>query len=119
MEARIRESVEAWVEQKGYLKPVPGVDEIAGIIGVPRDQLTAFVRTHKKKTLLSWRKELRVEEAKRLLIDSPDLPISTIGEIVGIQDKSNFRKQFTETVGMSPREFRERNMARNGKRLRN
>ncbi len=106
---RIRRAVEGWVQSRGYLKALAGVAEIAGDIGVSPDQLSVWVRIHTGKTLLGWRKELRIEAAKRLLLEFPDLPVSTVGLMVGIDDKSNFKRQFTELTGLSPRQWRERN----------
>ena len=108
LDNRIRRTLAVWVKDKGYLKPLSTVEDIAGDIGIPADLLGVHLRFHYDKTLLTWRKELRMEEAKRLLLAFPDLPISTVGEMVGILDKSNFRKQFKETVRMSPREWRQR-----------
>lgn len=108
LDNRIRRTLDVWVKEKGYLKPLSTVEDIAGDIGIPADLLGVHLRFHYDKTLLTWRKELRMEEAKRLLLAFPDLPISTVGEMVGILDKSNFRKQFKETVRMSPREWRQR-----------
>ena len=106
---RIGEAVDEWTKSRGYLKALAGVAEIAGDIGVPPDQLSVWVRIHTGKTLLGWRKELRIEAAKRLLLEFPDLPVSTVGLMVGIDDKSNFKRQFTELTGLSPRQWRERN----------
>ena len=105
---RIGEAVDEWKKTRGYLKPIAGVTEIAADIGVPPDQLSIWVRIHTGKTLLGWRKELRIEAAKRLLLEFPDLPVSTVGLMVGIDDKSNFKRQFTEVVRLTPRQWRER-----------
>ena len=43
-----------------------------------------------------------------LLLAYPGLPVSLVGEMVGIADKSNFKRQFADLAGMSPREWRER-----------
>ena len=106
-DARITEAVNRWVEARRYLRQLGSVGEIAADIGVPADQLAVWVRIHTGKTLLGWRKELRIEEAKRLLLEFPDLPVSTVGLMVGIDDKSNFKRQFTETVHLTPRAWRE------------
>lgn len=106
--ARIREAVEAWVLDKGYTRPLAGGREVAADIGVPADQLTLFIRKEAGMPLLSWRKKLRIREAQQLLIDHPELPLSVIGEMVGIDDKSNFRRQFIDETGMSPRQWRAR-----------
>ncbi len=106
-EAAVRKAVSAWVSENGYERPLPTVTDIAADIGVPEPQLNRFIRSWYDKGVLSWRKELRIEEAKRLLLSLPDVPVSEIGRLVGIEDKSNFRKQFTELVRMSPRAWRE------------
>ena len=106
-EAAVRKAVSAWVSENGYERPLPTVTDIAADIGVPEAQLNSFIRSWYDKGVLSWRKELRIEEAKRLLLSLPDVPVSEIGRLVGIEDKSNFRKQFTELVRMSPRAWRE------------
>ena len=107
-EAVVRKAVSAWVAANGFERPLPTVAEIAADMGVPEMQLNRFIRAWYGKTVLSWRKELRIEEAKRLLLSLPDLPVSEIGRMVGVEDKSNFRKQFTELVRMSPRAWRDR-----------
>ena len=107
-DARIAEAVDRWVQARKYLRQLASVEEIAADIGVPADQLAVWVRIHTGKTLLGWRKLLRIEEAKRLLLEFPDLPVSTVGLMVGIDDKSNFKRQFTETVHLTPRAWRER-----------
>lgn len=110
--ARIRPAVEAWVREKGYHKPLATVEEIAADIGVPPEQLGPCIRVLAGQSLLSWRKTLRIEDAKVLLTEHPELPVATVARMVGIDDKSNFRKQFTEETGMSPRAWRARTAGR-------
>ena len=109
---RIGKSVERWVWEKGYTRPLATVAEVAADIGIPADQLNVFVRLHTRMTVLAWRKTLRIREARNLLLAYPDLPLATIGEMVGIDDKSNFKRQFAEVVGMPPRRWREKHRRR-------
>lgn len=104
---RIGKAVAAWVNDKGYVKPLPSVEDIAADIGVTTGQLNFYVRFRWRQPVLSWRKGLRIREARRLLLVYPDLAVSVIGEMVGIEDKSNFKRQFTEMVGVSPRAWRD------------
>lgn len=106
--ARIRRAVEAWVDQKGHRRALSGAEQIAADIGVPPEELSAYIRVRSGRSLLGWRKALRIEDAKVLLAEHAELPVATVAKTVGIDDKSNFRKQFTEETGMSPREWRER-----------
>ena len=109
---RIALSVEGWVREKGFTKTLPTVGEVAADIGIPADQLNVFVRLRSRKTVLAWRKDLRILEARRLLMEYPDLPVATVGEMVGIDDKSNFKRQFADVVGMPPRLWREKHSRR-------
>ena len=106
--ARVREAVDSWVRRQGYRKPLTTVEQIAADIGVHPEDLTVYVRMISGLSLLSWRKQLRIADAKVLLADYPELPVSMVARMVGIDDKSNFRKQFTEETGVSPREWRRR-----------
>ena len=110
--SRIGLSVERWVREKGFTKPLPTVGQVAADIGIPADQLNVFVRISARKTVLAWRKDLRILEARRLLVEYPELPVATVGELVGIDDKSNFKRQFAEVVGMPPRMWREKQLKR-------
>ena len=108
--AQIRDTVDVWVAAKGYVRPLHTVDEIAADIGLPPGQLNLYVQVRKRMSVLTWRKTLRIREAQRLLLGMPELPVSIIGEMVGIEDKSNFKRQFTQVSGMSPRAWRERHL---------
>ena len=105
---QVSDAVERWIEQKGFTKRLFSLDEIAGDIGVPADQLSIYIRVHKYKSVLNWRKELRILEARQILLKYPELPISVIGEMVGIDDKTNFKRQFRQVVGAGPRDWREK-----------
>ena len=108
IDARIGSAVEAWVRDRSYTKLLPTLEEIAVDIGVPSDQLSAYIHVHERRHVLAWRKEMRIRDAKQLLLAHPDLPVSVVGEMVGIPDKSNFKRQFADLVGMTPREWRKR-----------
>lgn len=116
MQRRIADAVQEWLEQKGYTRNLSTLEEVAADIGVPSDQLSLYIRMKTRRSVLVWRKELRIREACQLLLDFPDLPISAIGEMVGVDDKSNFRRQFRQSMGMQPRAWRERHVKRTDRR---
>ena len=109
---QIQDAVNEWVEQKGYTKPLTTIERIAADIGVPPDQLNMYFRIRARKSILGWRKALRMREARQLLLDYPDMPIAVVGEMIGIDDKSNFKRQFEQLVGMPPRIWREKHLRR-------
>lgn len=99
-DARTASAIESWVKDKGYCLPDVGIDEVAARLGISRDQLSAYSVNVLKKNFLTWRKELRMEEAKRLLLVDPDRNLTRLAESLGV-DRSNFRRQFEEVTGMS------------------
>ena len=108
IDARIGAVVADWVQGRSYVKNLPTLEDIAANMGVPSDQLSAYIHIHERRHVLAWRKALRIREAMALLRLHPELPISVVGQMVGIPDKSNFKRQFADVVGMSPREWRGR-----------
>ena len=107
---QIRRSVNVWVQEKGFIKPLPTVEEIAADSGIPMACLNVYIRLRRHVPVLTWRKKLRIREAQRLLLVYPDLPVAVIGEMVGIDDKSNFKRQFAEEVGVPPKAWRDRHV---------
>ena len=57
----------------------------------------------------TWRTQLRIEEAKRILLEDKDISINAAGEMAGFSDRSNFHRQFVKIVGCSPKQWREFN----------
>jgi len=105
---QIGRRVDRWVRDRGFVRPLATVSEIAADIGVTVEQLSLFVRLRAYATILSWRKSLRIQAARELLKRCPELPFAAVATMVGIDDKSNFKRQFVEVTGMTPREWRDR-----------
>ena len=81
------------------------VEEIAAELGTTHAMLKWYFTNRMHTTFRSWRLDLRVEEAKRLLRDE-DVATSAVHTLVGVADKSNFHKLFSKQVGMTPREYK-------------
>lgn len=111
---RIRRGLDRWLDEEGYADPDMSVADVALYVGVSTEQLEFFFRTEMHVQFRSFRKQLRIERAQLLLIESPELPVSVIGKMVGINDRSVFRRQFHEITGLYPTEWRER---RNDRKL--
>ena len=103
---RIRLRLLKWLADGKLHEDYSSMDALASDINVSREQLSFYCSTMLHKRFATWRKELRIEEAKYLLLEYPDLPANAVGAMVGIPDKSNFRRQFLETTGCTPNEWR-------------
>ena len=93
--------------------------DVAEKFGISKDELSWYCHSTYGCGFLSIRKELRIFEAKRIIEENPYLPLNTIGEMVGISDKTNFRRQFYEVTGETPQEWRDRVKAGKSRKKRN
>lgn len=97
-----------WVSQGKYRLKYESKDAILRDLDLTADELSLYCKAKFGTTFLAWRKELRMEDAKRMLLDIPHLPAYKIGMALGIEDKSDFRHQFKSSTGMTPSQWRER-----------
>lgn len=107
--AKLERSLHRWVREKGYREYDKTRDQIADELHTSKEILHLYFTTKMGLDFRSWRTGLRIEEAKRLLIENPDASTSIIAEASGFSDKSNFHRQFVKIVGCSPKEWRESN----------
>lgn len=105
---QIKSSLELWVKDKKYTQNDLSVDEIANELGTKSDFLRHYFKTNVGCDFRTWRLELRIREAQHLMEINPKLSINQICVKVGIGDRSNFHRQFTKTVGLSPSNYREK-----------
>ena len=100
--------LESWVAEGKYRLWYGSMDSILEDLGLTAGELSMYCTAKLKKNFLSWRKELRMEDAKELLLKHPEVPASKIGKCLGINDKSNFRHQFKSVTGLTPSQWREK-----------
>ena len=100
-------SLNKWVEEKKYREYDKSREETAKELGTTKEMLQMYFTENVGMDFRSWRTELRIKDAKSLLLQKKDYSINFIGETVGFSDRSNFHRQFTKSVGCSPKEWRE------------
>lgn len=99
--------VQQWVNSKGYRLPHRTLQEAAESIGTDSVKLHRYCINSLRMDFRAWRTSLRIEDAKKLLMEEPALPSSQIARMVGVKDRSNFFRQFTEITGSSPDKWRQ------------
>lgn len=103
----LERALEKWVEEKHFCEYDKSRDEVAKELGTTREKLHMYFTTRKGMDFKTWRAELRVEEAKRLLLENREISTNIIGELAGFSDRSNFHRQFVRIAGCTPRQWRE------------
>jgi AraC-like DNA-binding protein len=104
---KLEASLEQWVNQKGYREYDKSREEIARELHTTKEILHHYFISRKGVDFKTWRTELRIEEAKRLLLKDMDASTNIIAEASGFSDRSNFHRQFVKFVGCSPKQWRE------------
>lgn len=96
-----------WLD-RNYFRPVTAED-LAARCGVSQTTLFRMFRLHLEESPLEYVIRLRMKHARTLLLEN-DLPIKEIAERTGYGNALYFSSEFRRTCGMSPREFRRRNL---------
>ena len=104
---KIERAVEQWVRQKKYVEYDKSRDDIAKEMNTTREMLHLYFTTRKGVDFKTWRTNLRIEEAKRLLLQNKEMSTNLAGEMAGFSDRSNFHRQFVKIVGCSPKQWRD------------
>lgn len=103
----IDKSLARWVAQKKYREYDKSREEIAEQLGTSKELLQLYFTVKIGEDFRTWRTRLRIEDAKVMLLEDKTASTNLIAEATGFSDRSNFHRQFTKTVGCSPKEWRE------------
>lgn len=106
LDIRTSVAVAGWIARKGYCSCECNLKSLSRELEISENQLVMFFESYCDGGFRKLKKELRIKEAKRILVTAPDMPLSHVATLVGIRDKSNFRRQFTEVAGCSPSQWR-------------
>lgn len=106
---KLEKALGEWVEQKLYCEYAKSREEIAQELNTTKEMLYHYFQVKKGVDFKTWRTQLRIEEAKRLLLENREVSTNIIGEAAGFSDRSNFHRQFVRFVGCSPKQWRDSN----------
>lgn len=104
---KLERALDKWVKQKKYCEYDKSRSDVVSELGTTKEILHFYFSTRVGKDFKTWRTELRIEEAKRLLIENKDMSTNVVGEISGFSDRSNFHRQFVKLVGCTPKQWRD------------
>lgn len=104
----VESSIELWISEKKFLQPDITLESLAKDIGTNRSYLSRYINSILGLSFSSWITKLRIEESQKIIADNPGIPIAGIGEMVGINNRSSFYRQFAAVAGVSPGEYRKR-----------
>lgn len=98
-----QQRIEQWVEQCRYTNPSVTLDSALKEMGISVTSLNFYLEQHTKVTnYRQWLPYLRIEEAKRIMLEHPEYSFDTIAESCGYSNKSNFSRAFKAHEGITP-----------------
>ena len=105
----IIEKVDNWIKTDGYVQQGLTIKELSEILYTNRTYLSAYIKTTYKMTFREWITSLRLEYAKNILKEHPEINIQKLAESSGFLSQSNFIKLFSEKEGCTPAKWKKSN----------
>ena len=96
-------------EKQLYLQQGLKVSDIASALGINSRYVSDCVKAVKGCSLTQFVNEYRVEHAKRLLLECPEMKISTVAVESGFTNDKAMTRYFKEQTGMTPTEWKNDN----------
>ena len=103
------EKVGNWIKTDGYVQQGLTIKELSKILYTNRTYLSAYIKTTYKMTFREWITGLRLEYAKNILKEHPEINIQKLAESSGFLSRSNFIKLFSEKEGCTPAKWKKAN----------
>lgn len=79
---------------------------LAEHLSLSAHQLSELINTHFDYSFPRYIRELRIREAKALLVSQPEASILSISMMIGFKSQSNFYTAFKEITNLSPGAYR-------------
>lgn len=101
-----RQALEEWMEkERPYCNPDFKLVDLQAVLPMNRTYLSQFIHSEFGCSFYLFVNRYRIEEAKRLMADNPDMKMAEISAICGFSSPSVFSRTFTSIAGQSPSEW--------------
>ena len=107
-EGEYRAKLEQWMEtEKPYLNPEFRLNDLRQVLPLNRTYLSQLINDEYGCNFYQFVTNYRIEEAKRLMREQPDLKMQDIAEQCGFSSARTFYRAFDREVEMTPKEWLE------------
>ena len=102
----LRATLEQWMEKdKPYTNPDFRLIDLQQVLPMNRTYLSQFIHKEYGCTFYQFVNRYRIEEAKRLKLEQPDIKIGETSVRCGFSSPTVFTRTFTNITGKTPREW--------------
>ena len=101
--SELKQRIEEWVSRRRFTAPSLTISEALGEMCISPSALNFYLENN--TTVGGYRKwlpYLRIEEAKRIMLEHPDYSLQAIAEECGYANSSNFSRTFKQLEGLTP-----------------
>ncbi len=105
---RLEKALDRWLETASWRLPFRTLREEADYLGTDSVTLFHFFEQRMKIDFRTWRNRLRLEDAKRMMLEDPGASTAEIARRTGFSDRSNFSRAFLSYTGLTPAKWREK-----------
>ena len=102
-------AVEQWTARGGHRTAGITSPVAAAEMGIPRYQLTAWVKAQGYESFSRWMTALRIDEAKRVLLAHPEWGSEAVADYCGFNSREYFHRIFKEHQGMTSAQYQKQN----------
>lgn len=99
-------------EEEVYKENLLTKERVADLLGTNRTYLSQVINEQTQQNFTQYINNYRINEAIRLLSDPKnDIPLKAVAAEVGFSSMSTFYKIFQNTVGIPPKQYRNKVMS--------
>lgn len=99
---KIKTKVDNWLNNKEYLLHGVSIDKLSKELGINRTYMSNYINDTYNVNFSVWINSMRIKEAKKIILNNPQMNIGQIASITGYTDLAHFSKQFKINTGVSP-----------------
>ncbi|MDO3380903.1 AraC family transcriptional regulator [Gilvimarinus algae] len=93
-------------QKKLYLNPKLNIGELSEAAGLPTKDISKAINSCLKKNFMEFINDYRIQDAKVLLADDPDVNVLQLAFEVGFNSKTAFYEAFRRVTGSTPSQYR-------------
>ena len=102
-----RATLEEWIsKEKPYLNPDFQLADLKSVLPLNRTYLSQLINSEYGCSFYQWVNKLRVEEAKRVLVEQQNMTIEDVSKLCGFSTSRSFYRAFLRETEMTPNEWR-------------
>ncbi|MGM9803801.1 MAG: helix-turn-helix domain-containing protein [Muribaculaceae bacterium] len=102
----IAQHIDEWINNQGYLKQGLTLNELSTTLHTNRTYLSAYINNVLHMSFRDWISDLRIEHAKQMMTQNPQMKIQEVSDSSGFLSLSHFSRTFSDKEGCTPARWR-------------